>query len=62
MPKIETKKYLGDGVYADIERDMIKLTTENGISVTNEIFLELEVYGALVRFVQDALADGTTKS
>lgn len=46
------KDYLGDGVYVDLERGMIKLTTENGIETTNEIFLEPEVYQALVRFVE----------
>ena len=42
------RSYLGDGVYADIERGMIKLTTEDGIRATNTIFLEIEVYDALV--------------
>lgn len=49
------RKYLGDGVYADIEKGMIRLTTENGISVSNEIFLELEVYEALKKFVDKAM-------
>jgi hypothetical protein len=45
------KTYLGDGVYADIENNMVKLTTEDGISVGNVIYLESEVYDALVNFV-----------
>ncbi len=32
------KAYLGDGVYASLDRaNMIQLTTENGIDTTNEI-------------------------
>lgn len=46
------KQYLGDGVYADIENGMIKLTTSNGIQETNTIYLELEVYSALNQYVQ----------
>jgi hypothetical protein len=41
------KTYLGDGVYADVEYGMIKLTTEDGISTTNTIYLEPEVINAL---------------
>lgn len=46
------KDYLGDGVYVDIQNDMLKLTTEDGISVLNTIYLEPFVYDALVRYVQ----------
>lgn len=46
-----TKRYLGDSVYADIERGMIKLTTENGMGASDTIFLELEVYDALKGYV-----------
>lgn len=38
------KTYLGDGVYVEFVDGMIRLTTENGIELTNEIFLELPVY------------------
>lgn len=44
------KTYLGDGVYADFDGYGIVLTTENGISVTNTIVLEPEVYEALVAY------------
>lgn len=47
-----TKTYLGDGVYADIVQGMIVLTTENGVDVSNTIFLEPEVYAALQEWVQ----------
>lgn len=52
----ETKKvYLGDGVYIDICRfsNNIILTTEDGIDVLNIIYLEPEVYLALVKFVKE---------
>ena len=44
------KAYLGDGVYACIERGMIKLTAENGIEATDTIYLEEEVFLALLAF------------
>jgi hypothetical protein len=47
-------QYLGDGVYAQWEGDMVKLTTEDGVSTTNTIYLEPQVYEALVRFVKNA--------
>ena len=50
------KKYLGDAVYVDFERGMLKLTTEDGASTTNTIYLEGSVYDALVRFVRQLRA------
>jgi hypothetical protein len=50
------KRYLGDGVY--VETDMIgrvKLTTEDGISVTNTIYLEEYVINALCRYWDDVI-------
>lgn len=43
------KDYLGDGVYAEFDRDMIRLSTyrEDGEHV---IYLELAVFSALERF------------
>lgn len=48
------KEYLGDGVYARYDQDRfgIWLTTEDGVSVHNRIFLEPEVYESLVSFVE----------
>lgn len=45
------KVYLGDGCYAQFDGHGIVLTTENGIETTNRIYLEPEVYAALLRFV-----------
>jgi hypothetical protein len=48
------KQYLGDGVYAEIDRDWyVKLTTENGIEVTNTIYLEREVLDALLHYLRE---------
>jgi hypothetical protein len=44
------KQYIGDGVYADFDGWHIKLTTENGIEVLQTIFLEPEVFHALVQY------------
>jgi len=45
------KDYLGDGVYADVDGDSIVLTTENGISVNNRIYLDPDVVAALERYI-----------
>jgi hypothetical protein len=46
-------RYLGDGVYIKIDRGMLCLTTEDGISATNTIYLEPEVWRALKFYVED---------
>ena len=46
------KDYLGDGVYVEIDRGMLKLTAENGIFSTDTIYLEPQVYEALIRYVE----------
>lgn len=49
-----TKQYLGDGVYVEVVPQLgLLLTTENGITVSNRIVLEPEVYTALVRYVEE---------
>ena len=48
------KVYIGDGVYIKLDGyGCLVLTTEDGISQTNRIVLEPEVYAALLRFVDD---------
>lgn len=49
---MNTKEYLGDGVYAEVEMGMVKLTTENGISTTNTIYFEPEVVAALLSYLK----------
>ena len=46
------KHYLGDGVYVEFENDLIKLTTENGIEITNTIYLGTFEYSALLKWVE----------
>lgn len=54
---IVTKQYIGDGVYVDFDGYAIILTTENGISVTNTIYLEPVVVKSFINFVE-ALKNG----
>ena len=51
MERNMMKTYLGDGCYAEHDGYAFVLTTENGISETNRIVLEPEVYAKLVAFV-----------
>lgn len=45
------KTYLGDGVYAEVNRSEIALTTENGIEVTNQIVFDEYTLDALIDFL-----------
>jgi len=47
----ENKAYLGDGVYVAFDRNGLWLTTEDGIRVTNRIYLEPDVYTAMLQYV-----------
>lgn len=47
------KQYLGDGVYIEFDGYSLILTTENGIEVTNTIYLEPDVYHALLVYVKE---------
>jgi hypothetical protein len=51
------KSYLGDGCYVEFDGYSLTLTTENGVSTTNIIVLEPEVYAALIAYV-DRLRSG----
>ena len=53
------KRYIGDGVYVDFDGYALVLTTEDGISVTNRIVLEPEVYSGLKGFVASLNARDT---
>lgn len=48
----ERKTYLGDGAYVDYDGHNIVLTTEDGIDVTNTIYLEPSVYEHLTGWVE----------
>ena len=48
---MSTKRYIGDAVYAEFdEYGGITLTTEDGVSTSNSIYLEPEVFVALQKF------------
>ena len=47
------KEYLGDGVYAEVDRfGVLTLTTEDGIRATNTIVLEPQVLSALEAYLK----------
>lgn len=48
--------YLGDSVYVEIERGMLRLYLDNGYGPKNEIFLEPEVMDTLIRYYDEAKA------
>jgi hypothetical protein len=48
------KRYLGDGIYAAMERGSIVLTVENGDEVIEEIILEPQVAEAFLDFIWPA--------
>ena len=47
------KRYLGDGAYVEFDGWGLDLTTENGVRVTNRIYLEPEVWRALLTYVEN---------
>lgn len=44
------KAYLGDGVYAEFDGAGVVLTTQDGVSIQNTIFLEPEVFENLTKY------------
>jgi hypothetical protein len=46
------KEYLGDAVYVDVVDGTFKLTTEDGVSASNTIYLEPAVLAALVKYAE----------
>ena len=55
------KVYLGDGAYVSFDGWGLSLTTENGISTTNEIYIEPVVWRALVAYVKQLQTPATTE-
>ena len=47
---MDNKEYLGDSVYASNDGYNIQLTTEDGLSVHDTIFLEPVVFAALIAY------------
>jgi hypothetical protein len=52
------KRYLGDGVYAEWDGYHITLTTENGISTTNTIYLDPNVQVSLAKMMEQIVSSG----
>lgn len=48
-----TKEYIGDGTYVEFDGYGLWLTTENGISTTNRIYLEPSVWTNLVQYMKN---------
>ncbi len=46
------KRYLGDAVYVGFDGYHIVLTTEDGVEVSNAIYLEPMVFDALVKYTE----------
>lgn len=46
------KEYLGDGVYIEDQGYHVVLTTEDGISVTNRIFMDRQVEKNLRQYME----------
>lgn len=44
------KEYIGDSVYVECERGMLKLTTNNGCGPSNTIYMEPATLVALVNY------------
>lgn len=45
------KQYLGDGAYSEFDGAGVTLTTEDGISVTNTVYLESDVLAAFLKML-----------
>jgi hypothetical protein len=54
MPNDELTKveYLGDGLYAECTGDMIRLFASNGVTTTNEVYLDPAVLQAFLNYVK----------
>lgn len=50
---MKPKRYIGDGVYVEYDGQRLILTTENGIEVTNTIYIERETWDSLYDYVMD---------
>ena len=56
------KAYLGDGAYVDFDGHGLILTAENGVTVTDRVYLEPEVWFALVRYVDELKTGAPSKA
>ena len=54
---MKEKVYLGDGVYAQNDGFGLMLTTENGISIENIIYLEPDTYQRLLDYMNKCTSE-----
>lgn len=47
-----SKEYVGDGVYIQVHNNQVMLTTEDGISVQNTIYLDIDMVENIHRYMQ----------
>lgn len=52
MANEQDKTYIGDGVYVEFDGYQLIVTTENGISVTNLIVIEPQIWSSLQHYVK----------
>lgn len=57
----DEQAYMGDGVYARRDKFGVTLTTNNGVKVTNEIYLDAEVLEALMIYCKRGKKDDSNK-
>ncbi len=55
------RRYLGDGVYVEMDGSMLKLFTDNGYGPREVIYLEPEVFDALVQYAKQAYSAGAVQ-
>ena len=48
----ELKSYIGDGVYVDYDGYHVVLTTEDGVSVTSRVCLDVSVWKQLLNWYE----------
>ncbi len=53
----EEREYLGDGAYVSFDGYNVQISTYDGMSVTNCILLEPQIFDRLVRFRERAVAE-----
>lgn len=55
---MDKKVYLGDGLYANFDGYQVALTAENGICVTNVVYLDPQVARAFEQYLKQLRAEG----
>ena len=52
MTEAKNKSYLGDSVYISDEGFQFRLTTEDGVRISNEIFLDDQVLLSFIKYIE----------